>query len=161
METDKENGDHLWEEAIKQEMGNDRVAFQACDGDIEDLNGHKHVTCHLVFDTKLSECFRQKARFAANGHEVSTPPSMSCSTVVSRDSARTLLLVAALDDLDILRCDAQNAFLPADDLEKHFLIAGDEFVMKKEKFSWWSGHCTASNQPAQRSDPSWTRSQMK
>merc|ERR1711884_907334 len=103
------------------------------DGDIEDLRGYEQITCHLIFDIKLSECFRRKARFVADGHEVSTPPSMSCSTVVSRDSARILLLIAALNDLDILGFDVQNAFLSADDLEKHCLIAGDEFGNKKGK----------------------------
>ena len=52
---------------------------------------------------------------------------MSHSTVVSRDSVRMSLPVAALNDLDILRCNVQNAFLSADNLEKHHLIAGDEF----------------------------------
>ena len=130
MEIDKENGDHPWEDAIEQEMKNSRVAFQACDGDIEDLNGCEQITCCSIFDAKLSECFRQKARFAADRHKVSTPPLMSHSTVVSRDSARTLLLVAALNDLDILGCNVQNAFLSADDLEKHHLVARDEFGHK-------------------------------
>ena len=67
----------------------------------------------------------------ADGHKVSTPPSMSYSTVVSRDSVRILLLAAALNDLDILGCDVQNAFLSARNLEKHYLIAGDEFGDEK------------------------------
>ena len=125
--------DHPWEDAIRQEMKNSRVAFQACDGKIEGLNGHKQITCHLVFDAKLSERFRRKARFAADGHKVSTPPSMSCSTVVSRDSVRILSLVAASNDLDVLGHDVQNAFPLADDLEKHHSIAGDEFGHKGGK----------------------------
>ena len=42
-----------------------------------------------------------------------------------------LLLAAALNDLDILGCDVQNAFPSADDLEKHCSIAGDEFGHEK------------------------------
>ena len=72
-------------------------------------------------------------RFVADGHKVSTPPSMSHSTVVSGDSVRTSLLLAALNDLDMLGCDAQNAFLSADNLEKHCVIVGDEFGHKKGK----------------------------
>jgi len=133
LQIDRENGDHLWEDAIKQEMKNSRIAFQAYDGEIKDLIGYEQITCHLIFDIKLSECFRRKARFVADGHKVSTPPSMSYSTVVSRDSVRILLLAAALNDLDILGCDVQNAFLSADNLEKHYLIAGDEFGHEKGK----------------------------
>ena len=72
-----------------------------------------------------------KARFVADGHEVSTPPSMSCGTVVSRHSVRISSLVAASNDLDVLGCNVQNSFLLADDLEKHCLIAGDEFGHEK------------------------------
>ena len=82
---------------------------------------------------KLSKCFRRKERFVADDHKVSTPPSMSHGAVVSRDSARILLLVTASNDLDVLGCNVQNAFLPADDLEKHHLIAGDKFGDEKGK----------------------------
>ena len=55
LETDKGSGDHLWEEAIEQEMKNGQVAFQACNGDIKDSIGCEQITCHLMFDTKLSD----------------------------------------------------------------------------------------------------------
>ena len=93
LEMDRENGDNLWEDAIEQEMKNSGVAFQACDGDVKDLIGCEQISCHLVFDMKLLECFRRKAGFAADGHKVSTPPSVSCSTVASRDSVRMSLLL--------------------------------------------------------------------
>ena len=48
-----ENEDHLWEETIEQEMKNGRVAFQTCDGNIEDSIGHEQITCHLIFCVKL------------------------------------------------------------------------------------------------------------
>ena len=93
------------------------------------------MACHSIFDIELSECFRRKARFAADGHKVSIPPSMSCSTVVPRDSVGTSLLVTALNDLDVLKCNVQNAFLPADNLKKHHLVARDEFGHEKGKVS--------------------------
>ena len=58
---------------------------------------------------------------------------MSHSTVAPRDSVRILLLVAALNDSDVLGCNAQNAFLSADDLEKHHLVARDGFGHKRGK----------------------------
>ena len=128
-------GEHgpLLEDAVKQQMKNSRVAFQACNGNIKDFVGHKKIACHLVFDMALLECFRRKARFAADGRKVSTPPSMSCSAVVSRDSVRISLLITALNDLDALGCNVQNAFPSANDLEKHCLIAGDKFGHEKGK----------------------------
>ena len=58
---------------------------------------------------------------------------MSCGTVVSRDSVRTSLLVAALNDADILGCVVQNEFSSASNLEKHCFIARDEFCHERGK----------------------------
>ena len=91
------------------------------------------ISAHLIFDVKLSENFRKKARFIADGHLVETPASITYSTVVSRDSVRLILLVASLNDLDVMGCDVQNAFLSADNLEKHWIRAGPEFGAEQGK----------------------------
>jgi hypothetical protein len=52
---------------------------------------------------------------------------MCCSSVVSRDSVRIALTIAALNDLDALVCDIQNTSLTADCREKVWMIAGPEF----------------------------------
>ena len=49
------------------------------------------------------------------------------STVVSRDSVRLFFLLAALNDLNILLADIQNAYLSASVKEKLYTIAGKEF----------------------------------
>ena len=53
----------------------------------------KEIACHLIFNVKLSECFRRKATFLADGHKTST-----------------------FKGLDILGCDVQNAILSANNL---------------------------------------------
>jgi Reverse transcriptase (RNA-dependent DNA polymerase) len=80
-----------------------------------------------VFDIKMGENFQWKARLVANGNETSTPPSMTYSSVVSRDSVRITFLIAALNDLQLLSCDIQNAYLTADCRERIYCIAGLEF----------------------------------
>jgi hypothetical protein len=52
---------------------------------------------------------------------------MCYSSVVSRDSVRIALTIAALNDLDMLACDIQNACLTADCREKVWMVAGPEF----------------------------------
>jgi hypothetical protein len=47
--------------------------------------------------------------------------------VVSRDSVRIALLVASLNELQLLACDIQNAYLTADCRERIYIIAGPEF----------------------------------
>jgi hypothetical protein len=81
----------------------------------------------MIFDVKMGENFRRKARFMAEGHKTKTPAAMCYSSVVSRDSVRIALTIAALNGLDILACDIQNAYLTADCREKVWIIAGPEF----------------------------------
>ena len=127
IEIDKENGDTLWQDSIQMEMKNNRIAFEEFDGDVEKLMGYKKITGHLVFDVKLGENFRRKARYCADGHKTEAPAALTYSTVVSRDSVRILLMIAALNGLDLQCADIQNAFLTAPAIEKCYMVAGPEF----------------------------------
>jgi hypothetical protein len=133
IEIDKENGNSLWMDAIRLEMKNVRMAFEEYDGDPNSLVGYVQITGHLVFDVKLGENFRRKARYCADGHRTGAPASVTYSTVVSRDSVRILLTIAALNGLDILGADVQNAFLTAPNKEKCWMIAGPEFGHEEGK----------------------------
>ncbi|CAJ1962216.1 unnamed protein product [Cylindrotheca closterium] len=86
IQIDQENGDTLWQDAIKMEMKNNQVAFEEFGGDIKKLIGYKRITGHMVFDVKLGENFRQKARYSADGHKTEAPAALTYSTVVARDS---------------------------------------------------------------------------
>ena len=121
---DEENGNILWWEAIMKEMKNVRCAFEIYEGKIEDLVGYQKVTCHIIFDIKLGENFRRKARLVAGGHSTDTPSSLTYSSVVSRDSVRIAVTNAALNGLDVLGCDIQNAYISATCPEKIYTIAG-------------------------------------
>ena len=52
---------------------------------------------------------------------------MTYASVVSRDSVRIALVLAALNGLDVACADVQNAYLQAETKERVYLIAGDEF----------------------------------
>ena len=128
LEFDKENGNTLWRDAIGKEMKNVRPAFEVWEKDISELPpGYQQITCHMIFDIKMGENFRRKARFVADGHKTKTPAAMTYSSVVSRDSVRIALTIAALNDLDVLACDIQNAYLCADCRERIWTRAGPEF----------------------------------
>ena len=55
--------------------------------------------------------FTCKARYFENGSMNDTPMGLCYSSFVSSDSVRISLLVAALNDLDILACDISNAWI--------------------------------------------------
>jgi hypothetical protein len=61
---DSENGDTRWWDAIVKEMKNVRPVFKVFEGQENQIPiGYQKIRCHLIFDIKLGENFRSKARF--------------------------------------------------------------------------------------------------
>jgi hypothetical protein len=83
------------------------------------------VRCHWVFDIKMAT-LQRKARLVANGNETDAPKDITYSSVVSRDSVRLFFLLAALNDVEVLSCDIQNAYLMAQTKEK---LYGQEWML--------------------------------
>ena len=69
----------------------------------------QEIGCHLIFDVKID--FTRKARFVAGGHTIEAPLEITYLSVVSRDSVRLDFMIAALNGLDIMSCDLENAYL--------------------------------------------------
>jgi hypothetical protein len=106
-----------------------RPAFEVWEKSAGDIPpGFQQIKCHLIFDIKMGENFRRKARFVAGGHTTEVPDSIiTYSSVVSRDSVRIALTIAGLNGLKVMACDIQNAYLTADCREKIWTVAGHEF----------------------------------
>jgi hypothetical protein len=123
---DKECGTTFWKDAIQKEMLNVMPAFQILEEAESVPVGYKHIDCHMIFDIKLEGLVR-KARFVGGGHQTEEPAASVFSSVVSRDSVRILFTIAALNDLPVLSCDVQSAYLHAPTKEKVYTTAGLEF----------------------------------
>jgi Reverse transcriptase (RNA-dependent DNA polymerase) len=123
LEIDRRTGTTFWRDAIAKEMGTVEVAFEFLDGD--EPEDYRFIECHMIFDVKMD--LTRKARFVAGGHMTDPPKDSTYSSVVSRDSIRLALLIAALNDLDVLACDVQGAYLNAMTKEKIWTICGLEF----------------------------------
>jgi hypothetical protein len=80
----------------------------------------------MIFDVKMED-FRCKARFVAGGHTADAPHVMTYTSVVSRESVRIALTLAALNDLDVMMGDIENAYLTAPITEKVWTVLGPEF----------------------------------
>ena len=126
-EIDRKNGNTLWRDAIEQEMTNVRVAFKVLGDDDVVPPGYQQMQCHMIFDIKLGEGFRRKARMVGGGHQVETPAHMTYASVVSRETVRIALTIAALHDLEVKASDIQNAYLTAPCAEKIWTVLGAEF----------------------------------
>ena len=124
FEIDRRTGTDFWKKAIEKEMKNVDCAFQFRDDDVVPP-GYKKINCHMVFDIKSD--LTRKARFVAGGHMTDPPKESTYSSVVSRDSVRIAFTMAALNGLDVMSADVQNAYLNAPTKEKCYTIAGLEF----------------------------------
>ena len=89
-------------------MKNVQVAFDGKDKGMVAPVGYQVIRCHPIFDMK-STTLTRKVRFVAGGHTMDNPAAMTHASVVSRESVRIALLLAALNDLDVLTADVQNA----------------------------------------------------
>ena len=60
----------------------------------------------------------QKTRFVPGGHMKETPSTLTNASVVSRDLVQIVLNIADINGLDILSCDIQNYYFPAECQDK-------------------------------------------
>ena len=128
QQIDAKCGNTLWWDAICKEMKNVRPAFEVFEGGIEQLpSGYQEIKCHMIFDVKIGENFCRKAWLVEGGHTTEAPATLTYSLVVSRDSVRIVHTIAALNGLEVMACDIQNAYLTADCREKIWTRAGPEF----------------------------------
>jgi len=125
-EIDKRNGNTLWADAIKKEMANVRTAFRIAEDGEQIPIGYQQIRCHMVFDIK-QEDFRRKARLVAGGHTTEPPATVTYASVVSRESVRIALLLAALNDVQVKTADIENAYITAPCSEKIWTVLGPEF----------------------------------
>lgn len=123
---DDENGNTLWQDSIAKEMEAVRVAFKLLNGGEEPPPGYQQIRCHMIFTVKIED-FRRKARHVAGGHTTEAPATITYASVVSRETVRIALTLAALNDLEVKASDIQNAYLTAPCAEKIWTILGPEF----------------------------------
>jgi hypothetical protein len=80
----------------------------------------------MIFDIKMTD-FGQKARLVAGEHVTDTPTAMTYASIVSRETVRIALTIAALNSLDVKTGDVMNAYITAPVTEKVWTVLGPEF----------------------------------
>ena len=80
----------------------------------------------MIYDVKM-ENFCHKARLIAGGHMTDTPASITYASVVSCESVRIALTLAALNGLQVKTADIKNAYLQMPVVKKIWCKAGPEF----------------------------------
>lgn len=132
MQLDKENGNSVWQDAIRKERAKVRVAFQTLGDGESPPPTFQEIRCHLIFDVKMED-FQRKASLVAGGHMTVIPASVTYASVVSGESVRIALTLAALNDLEVNTADIENAYLTAPVGEKIWCRMGPEFGADADK----------------------------
>ena len=91
------------------------------------LIGYKQITGHMILDVRMGKNLCCKAIFVSDIHNNKTPRSITYSTVVSQDSERICVTIAALNDIHVLSADTENAYLSAPCCEQVWMRIGPEF----------------------------------
>jgi hypothetical protein len=78
---EKENDSTLWQDAVRKEMKNLRIAFKIINGDKSVTPTYQEIRCHMIFDVKMED-FHRKARFVTGGHTTNTQHAMTYESVV-------------------------------------------------------------------------------
>jgi hypothetical protein len=126
LELNKKNDNTLWADAIAKEMKDIRVAFKILPDVLSAPLGYQKIPCHMIFDVKM-EVFCCKARLVAGGHKTKAPATITYASVVSRETVRITLLMAALNDLEVKVGDVLNDYITALITEKVWTVLGPKF----------------------------------
>jgi hypothetical protein len=103
-----------------------RIAFNILpDGHAAPI-GYQKIPCHMIYDVKMED-FRRKARLVAGGQRTEAPATITYASVVSRETVRLALTIAALNDLEVKVGDVLNAYITAPVKEKVWTVLGPEF----------------------------------
>ena len=110
-----------------------RPAFKKLEGgDIVPI-GYQRVNCHIIFDVNMED-FRCKARLVSGGHVTEPAATIPYASVVSRETVRIDLKLAALNQLPVKVAYIQNAYITDPVTEKiwKFLVQkfGEDYGRK-------------------------------
>ncbi len=123
---DRENGNHLWEDAWRKEMTEIGKGIQIVGSKSNVPEEYTPASGHLIWTCKMD--FTRKCRWVKDGHRTpAVENESSYAGVVSRESVRIAFTYAALMGLPVCAGDVRNAFIQAPASEKHYIKCGPEF----------------------------------
>lgn len=87
--------------------------------------GSQKVNLMIIFDVKMD--LTRKAQICACGDQTEAPSSVTYATIVSRDSICLALLIASLNNMNVLLADTAGAYLNAPCAERVHTVLGPKF----------------------------------
>ena len=93
---------------MDKDVTNNIIDFDVRDEREAPPRGYKEMTAHMIINIKLDARFTCKDRFFADIHKFDTPPKLIYEPVVSRNSVCIVLILSALNGLDMKSEDVQK-----------------------------------------------------
>ena len=87
---------------------------------------YQRVNPHIIFDVK-PEDFWRKDRLVMGGHVMDPPSTLPYAIVVSRETVKIDLILAALNALPVKVADIHNAYITAHATENIWTVLGQVF----------------------------------
>jgi hypothetical protein len=87
--------------------------------------GYQFVKCQTIFDVK-SGSLKRKVIYVAGGYMTEGPSAITYASLVSKESIRIGLLIAAMKYLELFTADIQNTYLTSPCKEKIYTILGEK-----------------------------------
>ena len=100
-------------------MENVSVAFEILQDRKKVHIGHKFAQCYIVFDIKMMD--------VAGVHMTKALATINYTSKVARDTVKIALILAALNDLQVMSSDILNVYVKAPVTEKMWTTLGPEF----------------------------------
>lgn len=124
---DAENGNTLWQDAVKTEMQklHKYGVFKDLGVGVNPSPEYKKISVHMVYDVKYDG--RRRARLVAGGHLTDPTNDTPYSGIASLKNVRACIFLGLLNGLDICAADIASAYLEAYTKEKIYIVAGPEF----------------------------------
>ncbi len=109
---DQKNGNTFWTDAIAREMTEVPKAFKVLPEGQNAPIGYQKIPCHIVFDVKMED-FKCKTCLVAGGHRTEAPTTITYASIISCETVRIALMLAALNNLQVKTGDVLNAYITA------------------------------------------------
>ena len=120
----RENGNTLWQDTITKELANASVAFKTLGINEKLPRGYQFVKCHMIFMLRWKVL---GGRLVTGGHLAKAPAAVTYTSVVSRETVRIVLTIAALNEIEVKCGDVMNAYITAPCTERIRTTLGAEF----------------------------------
>ena len=128
FQLDMENGNQLWNQAIKKEMEalHNAGVWEYHPPHFKHTSDYQFAPLRIIFDVKKDD-LRRKARMVAGGHKVDATMWEAYASTVEGISIRLLMTIGLHNKLTMVTGDIGNDFIHAKTNEKIWAKAGPEF----------------------------------